>query len=220
MYNKGPPVTLCPQSYHQGGFGLLFPLFPRPQSLLRRGSPHKGHRGWVVFCRGPARSAVNSVSVTWPFWYLGHRPKTGPLLPHQLPRDRMEFPQVPGPTLSKGALISGDLHMEGHLHHWYTLLASLPFGVCPRLPVHSSFSLIRKSEVVPFAACSSRNHEAPEATGSSTLQPMPPAPICSLCLSQEVAPGVQPLLLHWHPVVRVLLTFLLSGNFHFSCSFA
>lgn len=161
MCNKGPPVTLCPQSYHQGGFGLLFPLFPRPQSLLRRGSPHKGHRGWVVFCWGPACSAVNSVSVTWPFWYLGRRPKTGPLLPHQLPRDRMEFPQVPEPTLSKGALISGDLHMEGHLHHWYTLLASLPFGVCPRLPGHSSFSLIRKSEAFPFAARSSWNHEAP-----------------------------------------------------------
>lgn len=78
-------------------------------------APHTRDTEAVWSHIGPAPSAANSASEIWPFSYLGPRPKTGPLLPDQLPTDRMEFPQGPQSTLSKGALILGDLQMEAVL---------------------------------------------------------------------------------------------------------
>lgn len=169
---------------------------------------------------GPAPSAANSASITWSFSYLDRARPSGVPRPRQAPRcptncqNRLELPQVPQPTLFKGAVILGDLQMQAALSLVPLIykLAPFPFRVCPRSWVH--FFLLNKEirGIFPLPSVAPETRKHYQAMGSPTLQ--------SHHRSTLPYPGVQPLLLRRHPVVTVLLTFLLSGNFHFSCSFA
>lgn len=128
---------------------------------------------------GPAPSAANLASIMEPFSYLDRArvscvpgSRQAVCCPSTC-QHRLEFPRVPQPTLSKGALILGGLQKQAALSFVPLIykLASFSFRVCPRLCVR--FFLLNKEigGIFPLPSVAPETVKHYEAMDSPSLQP-------------------------------------------------